>query len=320
MCARRSTLATTTAGDAGTSVRVAGINRELDQYVQRQLRVETAGGAYADLRSQFYSQLQAIYGDPELRHVRSSRRSTTSPAAVQSLVTSPDSTAARSLVLSSAQVLAQTLNSRHRQHPVAAHRRRKRPVRCRRRRQRRDAARSPISTTQLAGKTHHQRLGRGACRPARLLHRPAFAADGHPGRPATTRTRSRSSPIPASSLSARRRVASCRSIAQGTVSADDAVERRPDQKQPRHALAGVAERHVDRSDRQQVDPLRPDRRLYRHARQRAGAGAEPARRARRRRWRRRCRTPPSAARRRARARRTASTSTPRACSTAIASI
>ncbi len=39
-----------------------------------------------------------------------------------------------------------------------------------------------------------------------------------------------------------------------------------------------AERHLDRLDRQQVDPLRQDRRLSRHARQRAGAGAEPARR------------------------------------------
>ena len=32
--------------------------------VQRQLRVETSGGAYADLRAQFYQRLQAIYGAP----------------------------------------------------------------------------------------------------------------------------------------------------------------------------------------------------------------------------------------------------------------
>ena len=43
-------------------------------------------------------------------------------------------------------------------------------------------------------------------------------------------------------------------------------------------LAGVAERHHDRPDRQPFDPLGQDRRLSRHARQRAGAGAEPARR------------------------------------------
>jgi flagellar hook-associated protein 1 FlgK len=54
----------TAAGDLGSSVRIAGINRELDAYVQRQLRVETSGGAYADLQAQFYQQLQQIYGSP----------------------------------------------------------------------------------------------------------------------------------------------------------------------------------------------------------------------------------------------------------------
>ena len=78
-------------------------------YLQRQLRVETAGGAYADLRANFYQRLQQIYGEPgsdsALETVFNSFT-----GAVQSLVTSPDSAAARSLVLSSAQVLAQTLN------------------------------------------------------------------------------------------------------------------------------------------------------------------------------------------------------------------
>jgi flagellar hook-associated protein 1 FlgK len=102
-------VAASTAGDAGSSVRVIAVNREIDQYLQRQLRVESAGGAYADLRSEFYSRLQQIYGDPS----SSSSLETVFnnfTGSVQSLVTSPDSTAARSLVLSSAQVLAQTLN------------------------------------------------------------------------------------------------------------------------------------------------------------------------------------------------------------------
>jgi flagellar hook-associated protein 1 FlgK len=103
-------LAASTSGDAGSSVRVVAVNREIDQYLQRQLRVESAGGAYADLRSEFYSRLQQIYGDPS----SSSSLETVFnnfTGAVQSLVTSPDSIAARSLVLSGAQVLAQTLNS-----------------------------------------------------------------------------------------------------------------------------------------------------------------------------------------------------------------
>ena len=32
----------------GASVRVNGVNRQLDQYIQAQLRTETSGGAYAD--------------------------------------------------------------------------------------------------------------------------------------------------------------------------------------------------------------------------------------------------------------------------------
>ena len=102
-------VAASAAGDAGSSVRVIAVNRELDQYLQRQLRVESAGGAYADLRAEFYSRLQNIYGDPS----SSSSLETVFnnfTGSVHSLVTSPDSTAARSLVLSNAQVLAQTLN------------------------------------------------------------------------------------------------------------------------------------------------------------------------------------------------------------------
>src|SRR5215471_11391583 len=49
---------TTTAGNAGDSVRIAAINRQLDQFVQQQLRTETSGGAYADLRASLYQQLQ----------------------------------------------------------------------------------------------------------------------------------------------------------------------------------------------------------------------------------------------------------------------
>ena len=103
-------LTTTVAGDSSGSVRVAAVNRELDQYLQRQLRVEAAGGGYADLRAEFYTRLQGLYGSPGSD---SSLETTFNnfTSAVQSLVTSPDSTAARSVVLSSAQVFAQTLNS-----------------------------------------------------------------------------------------------------------------------------------------------------------------------------------------------------------------
>jgi flagellar hook-associated protein 1 FlgK len=97
------------AGDSGASVRVLAINRELDQFVQRQLRVEMAGGSYADMRAQFYQRLQLIYGEPGSDSALETLYNGFI-GAVQALVTSPESVAARSLVLSSAQVLAQHLN------------------------------------------------------------------------------------------------------------------------------------------------------------------------------------------------------------------
>ena len=102
-------LSTSTAGGAGNGVRVTGVNRELDAYVQRQLWVETSGGSYAGLRADFYQRLQQIYGEPGSDSAIETVFNNFANA-VQTLVTSPDSTAARSIVLSSAQVLAQTLN------------------------------------------------------------------------------------------------------------------------------------------------------------------------------------------------------------------
>ena len=102
-------LQTVAASDLGGSVRTAAISREIDQYVQRQLRVETSGGAYADLRAQFYSRIQGLLGAPgsdaALETVFNNFTSS-----IQALSTSPESPSARSNVLSSAQVLAQHLN------------------------------------------------------------------------------------------------------------------------------------------------------------------------------------------------------------------
>jgi flagellar hook-associated protein 1 FlgK len=101
---------TTSAGGAGVSVRVAAVNRELDIYLQRQLRTEAAGGAYADLRAQFFARLQTLYGEPgadATLEVAYNDFTTT----LQNLGTSPESAAARSAVIGSAQVLAQQLNS-----------------------------------------------------------------------------------------------------------------------------------------------------------------------------------------------------------------
>lgn len=99
----------TSAGGAGVSVRVAAINRELDIYLQRQLRTEASGGAYADLRAEFFSRLQQMYGEPgadATLEVAYNDFTTT----LQTLGTSPESASARAAVINSAQVLAQQLN------------------------------------------------------------------------------------------------------------------------------------------------------------------------------------------------------------------
>jgi flagellar hook-associated protein 1 FlgK len=100
----------TSAGAAGISVDVAGVNRTLDQLVQTQLWTETAGGSYADAKAQFYQQLQQAYGTPGAANAFDSAFNNFT-SAVQALATSPASSAAQSGLLSAAQGFAQNLNT-----------------------------------------------------------------------------------------------------------------------------------------------------------------------------------------------------------------
>src|SRR5262245_9120230 len=99
----------TAGGEAGVGVRVLGVDRQLELYVQRQLQVETAGGSYAGLRADFYQRLQKLYGAPGSDTALETIYNQFT-AAVQGLATSPDSSAIRNSVVSSAQLLAQQLN------------------------------------------------------------------------------------------------------------------------------------------------------------------------------------------------------------------
>jgi flagellar hook-associated protein 1 FlgK len=94
----------------GASVRVDGVNRQLDRYIQSQLRTETSGGAYADQIANILSQLQNVYGTPgqdgSLENALSNFTS-----AVQSLSASSGASSAQSQVLAAAQSLAQQLNA-----------------------------------------------------------------------------------------------------------------------------------------------------------------------------------------------------------------
>jgi len=98
-----------TGANTSIGVRVSDIQRQLDLYIQKQLRTENAGASYADTRANMYSQLQDIYGQPGAdTSLESSYNSFTS--SLQALSTSPDDPSARSAVINSAQLLTQQLN------------------------------------------------------------------------------------------------------------------------------------------------------------------------------------------------------------------
>ena len=97
-------------GDYGSSVLLNGVDRQLDQYLQTQLRTETSGAAYADIRSTFLANLQNVYGNPaETGTIEDSFNKLLT--AFQGLSTSPDSQSARISAVSAAQTMAQTLNA-----------------------------------------------------------------------------------------------------------------------------------------------------------------------------------------------------------------
>jgi flagellar hook-associated protein 1 FlgK len=97
-------------GDYGSSVLLNGVDRQLDEYLQRQLRTETSGAAYADIRSTYLANLQNVYGNPaEAGTIEDAFNKLLT--AFQGLSTSPDSQSARIGAVSAAQTMAQTLNA-----------------------------------------------------------------------------------------------------------------------------------------------------------------------------------------------------------------
>ena len=97
-------------GPSGSGVSVVGVNRELDAFLQAQLRTETSGASYASLRSDFLNQVQGLFGDPNSTGtLENSFNSLTT--AVRALTTSPDSTSARIGLLNAAQVMSGALNA-----------------------------------------------------------------------------------------------------------------------------------------------------------------------------------------------------------------
>ena len=99
-----------TTGEFGSSVLINGVNRQLDQYLQTQLRTETSGASYADVRSSYLANLQNVYGNPDDSGTIENAFNNLLTA-FQGLSTSPDSQSARIGAVNAAQTMAQQLNA-----------------------------------------------------------------------------------------------------------------------------------------------------------------------------------------------------------------
>ncbi len=97
--------------DGRTSgVRVTSIQREIDTYVQRQMRVEQSGLSYSNIASNYLDQLQRLYGTPGGTSSLDTLINNFT-GALDTLATTPSSQSARQSVLNEAQLLAQSLQS-----------------------------------------------------------------------------------------------------------------------------------------------------------------------------------------------------------------
>jgi flagellar hook-associated protein 1 FlgK len=99
-----------TSGDRTSGATIASIDRQLDALLQRQLRTETSGSAYAGTRANYLTQLDQLFGTlgSETSLDGAFGRFTQS---LQSLSTNPADYAARGIVLDEASQLAAQLNS-----------------------------------------------------------------------------------------------------------------------------------------------------------------------------------------------------------------
>ena len=107
---KTSVVADNIAGGEGIGVRVLAATRNVDSFLQSQIRTETAKSSQLDVYDKFLSQVNGMFGSPD---------SQTSMAAsvsamiskLQAVATTPDDPAARQTFLNSASNLASQLNS-----------------------------------------------------------------------------------------------------------------------------------------------------------------------------------------------------------------
>jgi flagellar hook-associated protein 1 len=97
-------------GGVGAAALVTGVSRDIDTFVQSQLRTETGGAGFANQTSNILTQLQSIYGTPGgTGTLETAFNNFTS--AIQALQTSTTGLSAQTTALTAAQTLAQQLNA-----------------------------------------------------------------------------------------------------------------------------------------------------------------------------------------------------------------
>ena len=90
-------------------VPTAGVNRQLDLFIQKQLRTETSGAGYANRMANILSKLQGVYGNTDGGALQIAFSNFT--GALQSLSSNPGNASAQSAALSAARSLAARLNT-----------------------------------------------------------------------------------------------------------------------------------------------------------------------------------------------------------------
>ncbi|MCS3765471.1 flagellar hook-associated protein FlgK [Bradyrhizobium centrosematis] len=98
-----------TTGDFGSTAMTTGVSRELDAFVQNQLRTETGGSGYADQMANILKQLQSVYGTPGNSGTLETALNNFTTA-LQALSTSSGASSAQTVALGAAQALATQLN------------------------------------------------------------------------------------------------------------------------------------------------------------------------------------------------------------------
>jgi flagellar hook-associated protein 1 FlgK len=263
----------TYSGSIGAGVSVTGVNRELDLYLQQQIRTEQSGASYADLRSSILSSLQSIYGTPGGTGTLETAFNNL-VTAVQGLSTSSDSQSARIGVLNAAQSLTQQLNSMSGGIQSL-------------RSQAEAGLNSAVNTAntamqQIVNLNTQLQSGNTTDAAAAALKDQRDQYVDQLSQLMDIRvidSRQQSDPGLHQFGRATGRCRGLDAVVQSARHGDTEhpVGRRSDQEQPRHPRGPFPERRFAQPDSDQFDPFRHHRRLSRAARQNAGAGANPAR-------------------------------------------